>query len=365
LNDIQEYFIHEFVEDYKDGLLDRREMIRKVLYITGGVASTATILSALGCGPSSQPSQPTAAPATKVADKPATGTGAAASPVPGTTAGPAASPSPAAVATPLTAGSPAPAKPSPPAAAASPSPAARSPLSVAANDPAIEAAEITFQGDDAQLRAYQAKPRGNGPFPLMLIVHENGGLTDHIRDVARRYAKEGYVACAVDLLSRQGGTSAVTDRAQIPGLLSNAPAERHAGDFAAAVRHYKNQPIARAGAYGMTGFCFGGSITWRTITRVEEIKAAAPYYGSPPPLEDVKNIKAAVIGVYSSDPNDGANRGRDELAAALRAAGVKHEIKVYPDSQHAFNNDTGNRYSESAALAAWKDVQDWFKDNLK
>jgi carboxymethylenebutenolidase len=364
LNDIQEYFIHEFVEDYKDGYLDRREMIRKVLYITGGVASTATVLLALGCGPGAQP---TPAPATTIAEKPATGTGAAASPVPGTTAGPAVSPSPAAVATPITAGGASPvAKPSP-AAAASPSPSpavARSPLSVPASDPSIEAGPITFQGDDAQLRAYQAKPRGNGPFPLVLVCHENRGLTEHIEDVARRYAKEGYVACAVDLLSRQGGTAAVTDQAQIPGVLSGTPAERHVGDFAAALRHYKSQPIVKAGAYAMTGFCFGGSITWRTATRVEELKAAAPYYGSAPPLEDVKNIKAAVIGVYSSDPNDGANRGRDELTAALRAAGVKHEIKVYPNSEHAFNNDTGPRYQQAAALAAWKDVQDWFKDNL-
>jgi carboxymethylenebutenolidase len=139
LNDLQWYLIHEFVEEYKAGLMSRRDMIRRVMYITGGVASTATILTSLGCGP--QQAQPTAAPATKVAEKPATGVGAVPSPVP-------ASPSPAAaspVATPLVPVSKPAGAPSPsPAAAASPSPAARSPLSVAENDPAIETAEITF-----------------------------------------------------------------------------------------------------------------------------------------------------------------------------------------------------------------------------
>jgi carboxymethylenebutenolidase len=105
---------------------------------------------------------------------------------------------------------------------------------------------------------------------------------------------------------------------------------------------------------------FGGGIAWRAVTAMEDLKAAAPYYGPPPPLDAVKNSKAAVLGVYSSDPNDFANTGRDELAAALKGAGVTFEIKVYPDTQHAFNNDTGPRYDEAASLAAWRDTLAWF-----
>lgn len=116
---------------------------------------------------------------------------------------------------------------------------------------------------------------------------------------------------------------------------------------------------------GMTGFCFGGGITWRCATRMPELKAAAPYYGPPPPLEDVPNIKAAVLGIYSSDPDDFANQGRDELEAALKAAGVTFKFIVYPDTQHAFNNDTGPRWNEAQAIQAWQDTLAWFETYVK
>jgi carboxymethylenebutenolidase len=213
--------------------------------------------------------------------------------------------------------------------------------------------------------AYQAKPVGVGPFPTILVCHENQGLSDHIRDVTRRLAKEGYVACAPDLLSREGGTAAITDSAQRPAMLSGAPAERHVGDFQAALRHYAGQAVARQGAYGMTGFCFGGGIVWRTATRAPELRAAVAWYGPPPPLEEVPNIRAAVFGIYSSDPQDFANNNRDQLEAALRQANVVHQIKVYPGTQHAFNNDAGARYVQEQALAAWRDVLDWFNTYVK
>ena len=115
----------------------------------------------------------------------------------------------------------------------------------------------------------------------------------------------------------------------------------------------------------MNGFCFGGGITWRATTQMPELKGAAPFYGPPPPLEDVPNIKAAVFGVYSDDPDDFANEGRDELVAALEEAGVTFEIMVYPDTQHAFNNDTGPRWNEEQALAAWNDTVAWFATYVK
>jgi carboxymethylenebutenolidase len=96
-----------------------------------------------------------------------------------------------------------------------------------------------------------------------------------------------------------------------------------------------------------------------------ELKASAPYYGPPPPLDQVPNIKAAVLGVYSSDPDDFANEGRDELEAALKAAGVTYKFIVYPDTQHAFHNDTGPRYNEAQALQAWRDTLDWFAMYVK
>jgi len=237
---------------------------------------------------------------------------------------------------------------------------------VPSDDPAIVAGDISFEGNGTTMRAYQARPKdAPAGVPLVLICHENRGLTDHIRDVARRYAREGYVACAVDLLSHEGGTAAVQDPAQVPALLSGADPARHVGSFQAAVDYYKGQTSIAADRIGMTGFCFGGSITWRSAAAIPDLKAAVPYYGPPPPLDQVPNIKAAVLGVYSDDPEDGANRGRADLVAALEAANVPHEIKEYPDTQHAFHNDTGQRYKQEQALAAWRDTLDWFDRYLR
>ncbi|HET8521928.1 MAG TPA: dienelactone hydrolase family protein [Thermomicrobiales bacterium] len=327
LGPFENYLVHEFVEDYHEGLMSRRDMIRRVLHITGSVGATVTVLTALGVV-----SVPRAIAAQE---------------------------------------------------AATPSPSGpRSPLSVSADDPRVVTEEITFPSGDVTIMAYQAAPSGregatpspamaaspasnDGGLPVVLVCHENRGLTDHIRDVTRRWAVEGYIACAVDLLSRQGGTAAISDQASIPGLLTGVDPSRHVADFQAAIDHYRGQEGVDAGRVGMNGFCFGGGITWRAVTQIQDLTAAAPYYGPPPPLDQVPNIKAAVFAVYSDDPSDFANNGRDDLKAALDKAGVTFEFKVYPNTQHAFNNDTGPRYNEAVSNAAWKDVTGWFATYLK
>jgi len=342
VNDFQRYLIHEFVEDYKDGYLSRRDLIHRVLHITGGIASTATILVAFGCGPGSAEEA-----ATEVATLVPTAPGAS----PTSAASPTATASPAAG----------------PGATPSEVPTAHSPLSVSADDPAILGEDVTFPSGDASVMAYQARPSGqSGPLPLILVCHENRGLVEHIRDVTRRFAKEGYLACAPDLLSRQGGTANIADPSQIPGILSNTDPSIYVTDFQAAIDFYAQQPdLADTTRVGMTGYCFGGGITWRAATQIAALKAAVPFYGPPPPLDQVPNIQAAVFGVYSSDPNDFANNGRDELEQALQAAGVTYEIKVYPDTQHAFHNDTGPRWNPEQAQAAWNDTLAWFQQYVR
>lgn len=248
--------------------------------------------------------------------------------------------------------------------AASGVPGAKSPISVAPGDPAVDAKDITFQGNGATLMAYEARPKGaTGVLPVVLVCHENMGLTPHIRDVARRYAKEGYLASALDLLSREGGTAKVTDRSKIPALLSATSAiDQEIGDFKALADYYTQQ---KATSIGINGFCFGGGIVWRSTEAIPALKAAVPFYGALPPLDQVKNIKAAVLGVYSADPNDFANKDRDKLDQALKEANVTHQSKVYPGTRHAFNNDTGAAYNQQQALAAWKDTLDWFGKYLK
>jgi carboxymethylenebutenolidase len=307
LSQFENYLVHEFVEDYVDGIMSRRDMMLRVLHITGGVAATATVLTQLGVK-SASAQEGTPAP-------------------PPTPTGP------------------------------------RSTVSVAEDDPRITASDVTLPGaDGAEITAYQAMPSfGDGPFPVVLICHENRGLTAHIQDVARRWAVEGYIGAAVDLLSREGGTASIADPAEIPALLSDdTKLQRHVDDFKAAAAHYATTGAADGARLGMQGFCFGGGITWRAATQMPELKGAAPFYGPPPPMEDVPNIRAAVFGVYSDDPDDFANEGRDDLVAALEKAGVTFEIEVYPDTQHAFHNDTSPRWNEEQALAAWNDTVAWF-----
>ncbi len=319
LTQMQQYLVHEFVDDYNDGVMSRRDMMRRVMHITGGVAATATILTTMGV--------PTA---TAQDATPAAGTPSTATPGP-----------------------------------------AMSPLSVAEGDPRVTSATITFPGGDgAEIIAYEARPAGGegtpsgSALPLVLICHENRGLTDHIRDVARRWASNGYAAVALDLPSREGGTAGVADPSQIPSILSDGDPNRHVADFQSAIVHYQSDDTVDSARIGMNGFCFGGGITWRTICAAPEIMAAAPFYGPPPPLEGVPNIQAAVLGVYSADPSDFANNGRNELEAALTAAGKTFRITAYPGTEHAFNNDTGPRYNAEQAAAAWQDTLDWFGQYL-
>jgi len=248
---------------------------------------------------------------------------------------------------------------------ASAAPAAKSPLSVAANDPAIAGKDLTIQGNGTNLLVYEARPaNASGALAIVLVCEQNRGLDEHIRDITRRFAKAGYLAAALDMLSRDGGTPK-QDAAKIPALLSEPThVANQVGDWKAVADYYAKQTGVN-GAMGMNGYCYGGSVTYKVATELPTLKAIVPFYGSTPGVDAAKNLKAAVFGVYSSDPNDNANRGREELDAALTAANVTHQFKVYPDTRHAFNNDTGAAYNQAQALVAWKDMLDWFSKYLK
>lgn len=332
LNTFQKYFVTEFYDDYREGLLSRRSFIRRVALITGSMAATAATMTALGCAPSELPALTEAVPPAASATTPAT-----AAPATGQAT-------------------------TTPAASLEPVPGARSPLSVPEGDPVVVARWVTLKSQGDELVAYLARPAAEGEFPAVMVCHENQGLTPHIRDVARRLAQAGYVALAVDLLSREGGTDAV-DSDQAPALLSSAPAERHVADFAAALAYLQSLDYVKSEGIGMTGFCFGGGITWRCAVALPELKAAVAFYGPAPDLAQVPNIRAAVLGVYAELDNR-ITSGKDALEQALADAGVPHQMKVYPGVNHAFHNDTGQRYDEAQAIQAWQDTLAWFEAHL-
>jgi carboxymethylenebutenolidase len=307
------------------------------------MAATVATMSALGCAPAEIPAEteaiPPAAeaePTATTAEEPTATTAAEAEAEPTATAEEAA------------------------AAELEPVPGAQSPFSVPVGDPAVQAEMVTFESQGDEIMGYLAQPAEEGVYPAILVCHENRGLNPHIEDVARRFAKEGYVALAIDLLSREGG-SASQNNDEVPGMLSGAPAERHVGDFIAGAEYLQSLEFVDGERMGMTGYCFGGGITWRVATALPSLDAAVPFYGPAPDLDQVPNIQAAVLGVYA-EQDERINAGIEALDQALTDAEVTHQMNVYPGVNHAFHNDTGQRYVEEPATQAWNDTLAWFAE---
>jgi carboxymethylenebutenolidase len=239
-------------------------------------------------------------------------------------------------------------------------------VTVAPTDPALESAGmISYASGGVAVQAYLSRPKGAGPFPAVVVIHENRGLLEHFKDVTRRLAKLGHVGLAVDLASGEGGTERhAGDLAQVTAILGRTPPERMVEFLTAGVRHLQGQSYVRRDRIGATGYCFGGGMTWRLATASPEVRAAVPYYGSSPPLGDVSKIKAAVLAIYAGR-DERINAGIPQIREALQRAGVVHEIVILPDSDHAFFNDTGARYAPAAARTAWERTTGWFERYLK
>ena len=242
--------------------------------------------------------------------------------------------------------------------AAAPKAAPSVPPQVAPNDPDIVAGVAEFPGEGARLDGYYARPARTGLFPVVLVCHENRGLTRHIEDVTRRVAKAGYVGLAVDLLSREGGTDK-NDYDAIPGILGKAPPARHVQDFRSALAFARSQTAARIDRAGMVGFCFGGAVTWRVAAALPELRAAVPFYGIPVSDAEVPAIGAAVLAIYGGR-DERINQHIPAIEAAMAKNGKTFRKIVYPGVDHAFHNDSGPRYNAAAAKAAWSETLAWF-----
>jgi carboxymethylenebutenolidase len=227
----------------------------------------------------------------------------------------------------------------------------------AAEAAALPAREITFRGPGGRrlIGAWGAAPRPRGG---VLVVHENRGLTDSIRSVAGRLAASGYSALAIDLLSEEGGTKAFADEFEAMAALGAAPPSRFVADMKAGVTELRRRlPGKKVAA---TGFCFGGGMVWLLLASKEpRLAAAAPFYGPFPENGNRAGSTAAVLGIYA-ELDSRVNATRTAARTALRRAGLRHEIVTYPDVDHAFFNPTGARYDAAAAAAAYRRVLSWF-----
>lgn len=316
MNDLQRYLVDEFVEEYQEKRMTRRDTLKMIASITGSLLVAEGVLAA--CAP-----VPTATP-TVVAE-------------PSLMGSPTEVPMDEATAT---------------------SAPVESTATVSAADPEVEAGEVTFPSGADTITGYLAHPKKDGTFPVVLVCHENRGLTPHIQDVTRRLAKAGYVGLAVDLLSRQGGSAAVGE-ANVPGALGQIDPVQFVDDFKNGWAYLKTLSYADAARVGMVGFCFGGGITWRVAAGMPELKAGVPFYGPPVPESDVPKIQAAILAVYG-----GLDQRITSTAAAIEAAmkanNKIYEKIIYPNADHAFHNDTGSRYNAEAATDAWKRTLEWF-----
>ena len=294
-----EYLTSEVVEDYSDGIIARREALRRLGLL--GVAAGVALPLLAACDAAGQEGTPTP-------------------PTPSAAGG---------------------------------SPAGPAPLPTQA---------ISFDGPEGRtlMGAWAAAEDSAG---AVLVVHENRGLTDHIRSVAGRLAASGYSALATDLLSEEGGTGSFADEGEVSAALNNVPDGRFVADMKAGIDELERRtPEAKVGA---VGFCFGGGMVWTLLASGEpRLAAAAPFYGPLPDGADFAGSpNAAVLGVYG-EQDERVNASRDAAKLALEKAGLTHEIVTFPGAGHGFFNETGQRYNPTAAASAYEQLTEWFGSHL-
>jgi carboxymethylenebutenolidase len=298
---LRNYLVGEVAEDFADGLLHRREALRRLGLLGLSVSSATALLAACGDGGGEQPG----AAATSPAAAPTSAPGRTASTKPG--------------------------------------------------EP------VRFAGPAGELQG--AWGEASDPQGVLLVIHENRGLTPHFVDLVGRFAGASYSALCVDLLSSQGGTGQLKDPAAAPTALANTPPEQLVADLRAGIDELeKRVPNAKI---GVVGFCFGGGMTWNLLQAGDErLAAAVPFYGPAPESPDFSNAKAAVYAIYG-EQDERVNASRDRAESALKAAGLTYEIQTFAGAGHAFFNDTGQRYNPEAAQQAWQKMLDWFNQHLR
>jgi len=222
--------------------------------------------------------------------------------------------------------------------------------------------DISYPGDDCTMKGYLARPKGRGKFGSVVVIHENRGLNPHIKDIARRVAKAGFIALAPDALSPFGGTPVNTDDAR--GMFSKIDASKNLNNFLNVLDYLKSRKESN-GKTACVGFCWGGRMANFLAVNSAPLNAAVAYYGGQPDAADVPKIKAKLMLHYAG-MDERVNAGIPAYEAALKASGVDYQIFIYDGVQHAFNNDTGGeRYNADAAKLAWGRTLELFNKTIK
>src|SRR3712207_2192675 len=244
-------------------------------------------------------------------------------------------------------------------------------------DPEILPEYVTYPSPDGhgEVRAYMVRPAapqdgqqpgpdtaGAGPFPAVVVVHENRGLNPYIEDVARRLAKAGFLALAPDGLSSVGGYPGSDEK----GLAAfrQVDGKKMTEDFVAAAKWLKTRPDSK-GKLGAVGFCFGGGMVNQLAVRLgPDLNAGVAFYGRQAAVEDVPKISAPLLLQYAGN-DQRINEGIAAYEAALKANNKVHQVYMYEGKQHGFHNDTTPRYDEEAAKLAWTRTLEFFNKHLR
>jgi carboxymethylenebutenolidase len=234
----------------------------------------------------------------------------------------------------------------------------------------LNAADIRIPASDVEIPGYRAMPSSGGPFPVALVVCEVFGVQDHIKDICRRFAKQGYLAVAPDFFARYGDVSKLQNLDDLIKIVSKVPDAQVVSDLDAAVE-WASKNKGNAGKLGITGFCWGGRVTWLYAAHNPKLKAGVAWYGRlvgdtnalqpKNPIDLVASLKAPVLGLYGGQdqgiPLESVNRMREALKKELNPS----EIIVYPDAGHGFFADVRPSYRKEDAQDGWKRLLAWFK----
>jgi carboxymethylenebutenolidase len=231
-------------------------------------------------------------------------------------------------------------------------------------DSRIKASYVTYPspgGNGDRIRGYLVQPAGSGPWPAVLVIHENRGLNPYIEDVARRAAVAGFVALAPDGLSPLGGYPGNDDDGR--ALQAKLDQAKLRQDMLNGARWLKAHPLSTK-KLGATGFCWGGGTTnFLAVALGSELQAGVPYYGVAAETASVPRIKAPLL-VHLAENDPRVNETYPTYEQELKKTGVRYEIHSYPGTQHGFHNNSTPRYNEAAAKLSWERTVAFFKKNL-
>ena len=235
---------------------------------------------------------------------------------------------------------------------------------ISLTDPRIKATYVSYPspgGNSGSMRGYLAQPSGSGPFPAVLVIHENRGLNPYIEDVARRAAVEGFLALAPDGLAPLGGYPGNDDDGR--NLQAKLDQGKLRADMLNGARFLKTHPRS-SGKIGATGFCWGGGTTnYLAAALGGELHAAAPFYGAAAETAAVPRIRAPLL-IHYAESDERINAMWPAYEQALKAARVAYAMHTYPGTQHGFHNNSTPRYNEAAAKLAWERTVAFFRKHL-